>query len=255
MILNFGYIYMELQMNLSDSLKFPCSITSDTGYITSGGSAINQIIAAARCGAKTSLIGSIGNDTFGKTILNTLRREGIQTSGIAKCELPTAIINSIINDKGEKASIIMQGANSSISTGQIPDNSLNEKTLILLQNDITLDVNINILKRAKQGASRSIMCLEHGGNIDTSLFDLLDIAIVNDQVSMPKTKDTRIITIKHKDRAFDAFCGSFAACVQAGVNLERAMKYGHLAAELTSKNSSFPYLCDIEDTALTLAKP
>ncbi len=245
MIIVFGYISMELKMELDTKLTFPCAIKSNNAQMNIGGSAANQAIAAARCGAKTSLIGTIGNDIFGKNILSALRRDGIHSSGIAKKELPTSIINSIFDKNGEKASIIMEGANTDICAEQIPDNLLNEKTLLLLQNDIALEINKDIAKRAKSGGARNIICIEHEQNIDDKLLNYADFIIVNDKILPPK--NTNAILVEHKNRAFDAFCGSFSACWQAGLSIERAKQYGHSAAKLAAKNNALPYLCDVED--------
>ncbi len=232
-------------MEIDTPFAFPCSIKSCDSSLNIGGSAANQIIAAARCGAKTSIIGVVGNDLFGKTILNTFRREGVRASGIVKSDDPTSLINSIINMDSQKSSILMEGANEHISAAQIPDSLLNEKTLILLQNDINIDINTDILKRTKSGGARSIICIEHGNNIDKTLFDYSDIQIINNQISCCDTKST--IKISHTNKAFDAFCGSFAACFQAGLNLELSAKYGHAAAQKYIEHDKFPYLCDIEE--------
>ncbi len=251
MILVFGHISMELEMETGSPLIFPSKVKSTKAHIDIGGSAANQAIAAARCGAKVSLIGAIGNDLFGKNILGALRREGINSSGIAKCELPTSIINSIINENNEKASVIMEGANADICAEQIPDNLLNEKTLLLLQNDIALEINKDIVARAKAGGARSIICIEHKGNIDNVLLDYTDIVIITGNEIL-NHKNVNIINVEYESHAFDAFCGSFSACLQAGLSIERAKEYGYSAAELTAKNKTFPYLCDVENSLKTL---
>ncbi len=250
MIVSFGYICMELQMDISGELAFPCAVKSRNSHLVIGGSATNQAISAARCGAKASLIGTIGNDIFGKTILATLRREGIHSSGIVKSDEPTSIINSITIPNGQQASIIMEGASNNISAKQIPDNLLNEKTLLLLQNDINIETNTDILKRCKKGGAKSIICVSHENNIDKALFDYSDIQIINEQVSYCDNKST--IKVKYTSKAFDAFCGSFAACFQAGLALELSTKYGHVAAQKYMESGSFPYICDIEEDVKNL---
>ncbi len=251
MIISFGYICMELETPLRAPLTFPCEVKSDNASLKLGGKSANQAIAAARCGAKISLIGAIGNDIFGKTILAALRKEGIHTSGIAKKELASSVINSIIDADGLKASMIMQGANAQISAEQIPDNSLNEKTLLLLQNNIDLDININILKRANKGGARSIMCMEHvhENKVNQDIFDYIDIAIISEDINRyisitQENIKVKIVIINHKNRAFDAFCGCFAACLQAGLTLNRSIERGHKAAEKYITDKDFPYLCD-----------
>ena len=288
---------MEIQIDLGEKLSFPCTMTPENATVSAGGSAVNQMIAAARCGAKTSIVGSIGEDIFAQHILETLRREGINTAGIAKRKTQTSVINSIIDNEGQKASVIFEGANIDSTAEQIPDSSLNEKNLILLQNDIKTISNINILKRAKNCGAITIMSLNHANNIETSMFEDVDITIINEHAfenicnkihlsgknrakSLATETKTHIIIAKDhgllgtnatningdnnsytkgfdgneiidKSGSFDAFCGCFAACIQAGVNLDRSMKYARAAANLTAMKygtyNAFPYLSDIEE--------
>ena len=61
------------------------SIDSD-GYPTleahPGGAPANFLAALSRFGAKTALIGKVGNDAFGRALMNTLENSGISTSGL-----------------------------------------------------------------------------------------------------------------------------------------------------------------------------
>jgi ribokinase len=42
-----------------------------------GGKGANQAISAARLGGKITMIGRIGSDTFGETLLKNLKKEGV----------------------------------------------------------------------------------------------------------------------------------------------------------------------------------
>lgn len=180
MILDFGYLCMTFRLNLPNTFNFPCHITTNKTSTYAGGSATNQAIAAARSGAKTAIIGTVGNDVFGKTILDTLRKEGINSSGIAKSDTPTGIIHTLINESHQTAEISSSGANVESTADQIPDMMLNERALVLLQNDITVDISLDVLKRAKKRKALSIMCISHIKNINENMFDYLDIAIIDD---------------------------------------------------------------------------
>ena len=47
-----------------------------------GGKGSNQAIAAARLGAKTAMMGAVGNDVFGKTLRDVLVDNGVDASGV-----------------------------------------------------------------------------------------------------------------------------------------------------------------------------
>ncbi len=250
MLVNFGYLCIKLQTNLANTLAFPCEITAKESNIRAGGSAINQVIAAARSGAKTSAIGIIGNDLFGKTIIETLRREGIQTSGIAKHDAPTGIINSITDNNGKTASILMTGANEHISADQISDNVLNERTILMLHSNIPASINLSALKRAKDKGAITFISITSNNNITSELFEYLDIAVTKEGITTPSDIKTKILKTNHENIALDSFCGSLAACIQAGLTLTRAVEHANSAATISASKEEIPYLDDIKDNML-----
>lgn len=67
-------------------IDFAC-ISSDTdGYPTMaahpGGAPANFLATINKCGFKTAMIGKVGNDTFGKLLIKTLDKSGIDTQGM-----------------------------------------------------------------------------------------------------------------------------------------------------------------------------
>ena len=67
-------------------IDFTMVSTDLDGYPTMaahpGGAVANFLAAIAKFGGKTALIGKVGNDAFGKTLLKTLNTAGIGTSGM-----------------------------------------------------------------------------------------------------------------------------------------------------------------------------
>ena len=67
-------------------IDFTCKETDGDGYPTMaahpGGAPANFLAALSKFGAKTALMGKVGNDTFGKLLLGTLQTAGIDTAGM-----------------------------------------------------------------------------------------------------------------------------------------------------------------------------
>ncbi len=67
-------------------IDFACVNTDPEGYPTMaahpGGAPANFLAALTKFGAKTALMGKVGTDTFGKLLLNTLEKAGIETRGM-----------------------------------------------------------------------------------------------------------------------------------------------------------------------------
>ena len=273
MILDFGYICMEMHTDIAKPLKAGKQHQSTYCDISIGGSGALQAIAAARAGARVNLCGTIGNDLYGKTILETLRREGIHSTAIAKSDdIQTSLIQSVLDSKGQKTLITNTGANTKSNASQVANIWLSEKTLLLLQNDCSTEVNLQILKRAKAKGAMTMMCFSHTDNIDKLLFKHLDFCITEDEKELPATAPTSIIfsnnqtisaqingeettlpqttEINDTTGAFDCFCGTFAACIQAGTSTKKSINYALNAAALCAQKkggyTALPFLDDIE---------
>ena len=67
-------------------IDFACVSADTEGYPTMaahpGGAPANFLAAVNQFGGKTALIGKVGNDTFGKLLIGTLKKSGIDTRGI-----------------------------------------------------------------------------------------------------------------------------------------------------------------------------
>ena len=67
-------------------IDFTCSATDVDGYPTMvahpGGAPANFLAVLSKFGAKTSLLGKVGNDAFGKLLTGTLEKVGIDTRGL-----------------------------------------------------------------------------------------------------------------------------------------------------------------------------
>jgi len=82
-----------------------------------GGKGANQAVAAARAGARTAMIGAIGDDAFGGRLRGTLVAEGIDVQGIEVIErTPTGVASIIVDERrGENAIVVSPGANAALT--------------------------------------------------------------------------------------------------------------------------------------------
>lgn len=77
-----------------------------------GGKGANQAAAAARLGASTAMVGRVGDDEFGSSLLANMRRQGVDTEYVRiddGAASGTALI--AVDDQGENSIIVSPGAN------------------------------------------------------------------------------------------------------------------------------------------------
>jgi ribokinase len=77
-----------------------------------GGKGANQAVAAARAGAAVQMIGAVGRDADGSSLLATLEKERIDCRDVSVVEgCATGIAFILVDDKGENQIVISGGAN------------------------------------------------------------------------------------------------------------------------------------------------
>lgn len=81
-------------------------------FITNpGGRGGNQAIAAARMGAETHMVGTVGPDNFGRKIITSLVRYGVATENIAFSTHRSTGVTMRVRSDNDQRSIVYPGAN------------------------------------------------------------------------------------------------------------------------------------------------
>lgn len=88
------------------------SVVGGGFYMAAGGKGANQAVAAARAGAKVTLIAKVGQDLFGDEAVAGFRREGIDCRWIARDpEAASGIALILVDREGENLISVALGAN------------------------------------------------------------------------------------------------------------------------------------------------
>ena len=114
-----GSINMDL-VTLAPRFAGPGETVLGERFLTiPGGKGANQAVAAARLGAEVTLVGALGDDTFGQQLHDGLAREGIaldHVHRIADCGSGTA---SITVAGGENEIIVVPAANARVTPAHV----------------------------------------------------------------------------------------------------------------------------------------
>ncbi len=180
MLVVFGSINQDMCFAL-DHLPVPGETILCSGYkMSGGGKGANQALAAARFGAKTALVGRVGDDGPGMRLLAEIRREGVMTSGVVHSEQPTGCAIVLTDSKGENQITVAQGANAEASAEQVPDDILGEGNVVLMQMETSAEHNWDIINRAKENGAKTILNLAPAIHVPLEALQQLDYLIVNE---------------------------------------------------------------------------
>ena len=118
-----------------------------------GGKGANQAVAAARLGAEVRMVGRVGDDQFGPTLLEGMRSEGIDVSGVAVDPVnPSGVALILLDDQAENMIVAVYGANMACDDQQILSvrGALDGADVLLLQLEAPLDVELRAAALAKE---------------------------------------------------------------------------------------------------------
>ena len=134
MVIVFGSLNIDLIMQVKHQPHPGETILTSTYDWMPGGKGANQAIACARSGVKTAMVGHVGDDGFGTRIVNTLKRDEVLTTGIARSDDdPTGIAFITIDQKGENQIVVASGANRLTKGDQVPNEILHRDNVVLMQ--------------------------------------------------------------------------------------------------------------------------
>lgn len=181
MIIVFGSINMDVNMRVKEFPRAGETILSPAYEMSPGGKGANQALACARGGAKTAIVGKVGDDGMGTRILNNLRRNEVMTSGVATSDyLPTGMAFVMTNPQGENQIVVASGANGDVAGHQVPDEILKPGNIVLLQMEIPLQENFALMERAKKLGATVMLNLAPAFHIPQKALELIDYLIVNE---------------------------------------------------------------------------
>jgi ribokinase len=110
-----------------------------------GGKGGNQAVQAAGHGAKTAMIGCVGQDSFGQTLRENLKSAKVDTRGVTTDTAKGSGMSvAILQDNGEYGAVIVSGSNTAIAPVTLAStwNSLGGGKILVLQNEVPHAVNV-----------------------------------------------------------------------------------------------------------------
>lgn len=131
---------------------------TDYGY-ANGGKGANQATALARLGAKTKMIGKVGSDSNGEKLIENLKKNGVDVSGVATDGSQTGLAAIILDGEGRNRIVVYEGANSEINPDEAADCIDASLDLLLVQFETSEDVVIKSVNSAlEKGITTVVDC-------------------------------------------------------------------------------------------------
>jgi ribokinase len=136
-----GSVTMDL-VTLTPQIPRTGQTVIGTSFTTTpGGKGANQAVAAARLGYPVAMVGKVGTDNYGPTLLENLARSGVQTAAMAQAEGSSGLAPIFLSEKGENAIVVVPGANSKMDRAAIDAHAdlIRSAGMVLCQLEIPMD--------------------------------------------------------------------------------------------------------------------
>ena len=154
-ILVVGSFVMDLIVSTE---KFPNSgetVLGKTFRTAPGGKGANQAVQAARLGADVTMVGKVGQDDFGKSLINSCKESGIHTEFVAVDPDVSSAVGDVMLEVSEgKAAknriIVVSGANMTITPEDVAflKETVGQYDMVILQLEIPMNINEIVAKYA-----------------------------------------------------------------------------------------------------------
>lgn len=177
-----GSLNMDIVVEAPRSPQMGETIRGQEAHFIPGGKGANQAVASARLGAHTVMIGSVGQDAFGKQLLDAMQQEGIACKTIKTVDGVATGIASILLAQGDNSIIVVAGANGHCLPADIDrhEQAIAQADVVLLQLEIPLETVIYAAQVAKKHGKLVILNPAPAQELPEQLFAAVDILTPNE---------------------------------------------------------------------------
>ena len=147
-----------------------------------GGKGANQAVAARRLGGDVKFICKVGRDIFGDNALAHYEKEGLDTSGILRSDLPSGVALISVDEKAENCIVVASGANNDLLEADIDASAeaIRGCGILLLQLETPVPSVLKAAKLAHEAGATVVLNPAPACPLPEELFSDIDLFIPNE---------------------------------------------------------------------------
>ena len=177
-----GSLHLDIVVNAPNLPRLDETVTGSHWGKVCGGKGGNQAVMSARLGAKTAMIGAVGDDDFGGQLLSNLQAATVDCTAVARD--PTAgsgMSVAVMTASGDYGAVIVSGSNLNL----VPADSVRKfhalggASVLVLQNEIPEAVNLSVANAARASGARVVLNAAPARTMGADFLDAVDVLVVN----------------------------------------------------------------------------
>ena len=178
----FGSLHYDITVHGPSRPRQGETVTGTSWRPKCGGKGGNQAVAAARAGVRAAMIGVVGDDDFGETLLANLDSKGVDRRFVriaSGCGSGMSV--AIFDADGDYGAVIVSGANLTLSNMDLlaADELIYQTRILIVQNEVPEAANISAVRAVRAAGGRVMLNAAPARKLSNELMGLVDILVVN----------------------------------------------------------------------------
>lgn len=148
-----------------------------------GGKGANQAVAASRLGGHVSMIGCVGDDSFGRELVANLSTEGVDTSHVfVQPNVSSGVALIQVDDQAQNSIAVASGANFRLSSEYVEKamQAIEKIDVVVMQLETPLETIYTAARVAHQRGAKVILNPAPAQVLENDLLQLVDYLIPNE---------------------------------------------------------------------------
>jgi ribokinase len=246
-----------------------------------GGKGLNQSIATARAGARTVMIGAVGDDEAAGVLLGAADEAGVDTTCVRRVTGPSGTAWVMVQADGDNAIVVDSGANGTLTgLGPADLDAVAAGSVLVAQLETPLTAVLEAARTARAAGGRVVLNAAPAADLPADLLRVVDVLVVNQHEALHFSGADRALVgalvvtlgadgalvvdgrgertvpglpadVVDTTAAGDTFTGYLAAGLATGSTLDaacaRAVVAGAIAVETPGAVSSIPSARQVDD--------
>ncbi len=147
-----------------------------------GGKGANQAVAAARLGASVRMVGRVGGDEFGKSLLAGLTSHGVDVSSVTvNADHASGVAVILLDAEKENRIVVVSGANMECGheEEEAAARALDGAQVLLVQHEIPMQVNLDAARHACKAGTKVVWNPAPYEGIPEDAYCMIDVITPN----------------------------------------------------------------------------
>lgn len=175
-----GSLNMDQVTRVHKTPKVGETVSGNGLHYNPGGKGANQAVALGMLGANVTMIGKVGNDSFGQQLKTNLSEMNVKDQVKVSEDASTGLAIIMVNDNADNSIVVIEGANGDLKPEEVNTGWFNEMEYVVVQLEIPIETVFEVLRQAKQLGKTTFLNPAPAKILSHELLTLVDYLVVNE---------------------------------------------------------------------------